>query len=142
MSARRSGIAAGRNQRSMRFAIAGCGLIGQKRLDSLLGKHSLVIAADVMADRAERVASRAPAACAIADWGRAVEHRDVDAVIVATSNDALAPVTIAALEAGKHVMVEKPGGRSVAEVCAVMEAERRSGRRVHVGFNHRYHPAF
>jgi predicted dehydrogenase len=62
-------------------------------------------------------------------------------VIVATTNDALAPVAAAAVEAGKHVLVEKPAGRTVAEVDALVAAARRHDRRVRVGFNHRYHPA-
>ena len=126
----------------MRFAIAGCGLIGQKRLKTLSGKHSLTVATDPVAGRAERLAAQAPGARAEADWRRAVSASDVDAVIVATTNDALAPVTIAALQAGKHVIVEKPAARSLAELQAVIAASRQSGGKVQVGFNHRFHPAF
>ena len=45
------------------------------------------------------------------------------------------------IEAGKHVLVEKPAARSVAEIDPVIEAARRHRRLVRVGFNHRYHPA-
>src|SRR5215831_14697477 len=99
----------------MKFAIAGCGLIGQKRLKTFQPKHQLVIAADPQVARAERVAALAPGAVATGDWRQAVSHPAVDAVVVATTNDALAPITIAALEAGKHVIVEKPAARSLAE---------------------------
>lgn len=126
----------------MRFAIAGCGLIGQKRLKTILPKHELVVATDPQLSRAERLASQAPKAVATVDWRQAVAHPDVDAVVVATTNDALAPVTIAALEAGKHVIVEKPTARSLAELRTVQVAAKTSGKTVQVGFNHRYHPAF
>jgi len=66
----------------------------------------------------------------------------VDAVVVATAHDSLAEITTGALRAGKHVLVEKPAARGSAELDPVIEEERRSGRHVRVGFNHRYHRAF
>jgi predicted dehydrogenase len=50
-------------------------------------------------------------------------------------------VTRAAVEAGKHVLVEKPGALTVFELDGVMDAARAAGVSVRVGFNHRYHPA-
>jgi predicted dehydrogenase len=72
----------------------------------------------------------------------AVESPDVDAVIVATTNDHLAPVTLAAVQAGRPVLVEKPAARSASELRPVMESAARAGVWVQAGFNHRYHPAF
>ncbi len=68
-------------------------------------------------------------------------RRDVDVVIVATTNDALTPIAVAAVEAGKHVLVEKPAARTVEEIDRLLAAARAHDRRVRVGFNHRYHPA-
>jgi predicted dehydrogenase len=65
----------------------------------------------------------------------------VDVVVVATTNDALAKVTQAALDAGKHVLVEKPAARNLGELRPLIETARRLPLRVRVGFNHRYHPA-
>ncbi|HET7697869.1 MAG TPA: Gfo/Idh/MocA family oxidoreductase [Vicinamibacterales bacterium] len=123
-----------------RVAIVGCGLIGEKRSRALAGAQ-LTVCADVRRDRAEALARTVPGASATDDWRDAVARADVDIVVAATVNDALAPVAIAALGAGKHVLIEKPAGRSVAEVDAVAAAASRAGRRVRVGFNHRYHPA-
>jgi predicted dehydrogenase len=53
----------------------------------------------------------------------------------------LAEIAQAALEAGKHVLVEKPGARRSRDIKALMEVAQRSGRQVRVGFNHRYHPS-
>jgi predicted dehydrogenase len=121
-------------------AIIGCGLIGGKRAQSLAGAR-LVACADVVPDRARALAQTVSGAIACDDWNTAVRDSAVDIVVVATTNDALAPVTLAALEAGKHVLVEKPAARRVEELDHLIAAERASGRLVRVGFNHRYHPA-
>ena len=125
---------------SGRVAIVGCGLIGQKRARALAGAR-LTACADLERERAEALARTAPGAVASDDWRAAIDRADVDIVIVATTNDMLAEVSRAAVAAGKHVLVEKPGARSVAEIDTVIEAATRHGRLVRVGFNHRYHPA-
>src|SRR5438105_2177091 len=121
------------------IAIVGCGLIGGKRAQVLAGQK-LVVCADPHRSRAERLAASIPGADFTEDWREAVRHRDVDAVLVATTNDALAPVTLEAIQIGKHVLVEKPAGRNTHEVERLVAAARSSRVRVRVGFNHRYHP--
>ncbi|HLJ12848.1 MAG TPA: Gfo/Idh/MocA family oxidoreductase, partial [Bryobacteraceae bacterium] len=125
----------------MRFAIVGCGRIGQKRLRALGSAHRLVVAADVVLERAEALAQQSNGARATADWREAVEHVEADAVIVATTNDMLAPIALAAIERGKHVLVEKPAARSPEEIQPLIEASQRQKLCVQVGFNHRFHPA-
>jgi predicted dehydrogenase len=126
----------------MRLAIVGCGLIGAKRLRSLRREDSVVAVADPVAARAQSLAAQAGGAAVLTDWRAAVERPDVDAVIVSTSNDALAPVTRAAVEAGKHVLVEKPAARKPEEIAPIIPLAERLGVCVQVGFNHRFHPAF
>jgi predicted dehydrogenase len=130
-------------------AIIGCGLIGRKRLQAL-GDCRLVACADLSIERARgledqaalrRAKTTSEVVLATDRWEDAVRHPDADIVIVATTNDALTPVAEAALQAGKHVLVEKPAARSVAEVDRLIDASRKHGGLVHVGFNHRYHPA-
>ncbi len=70
---------------------------------------------------------------------RCCEHRP-DVVVVATTHDALAGAACRALEGGAHVLVEKPAGRTVEEVDRIAAAAAAAGRRVKVGFNHRFHP--
>ena len=120
--------------------IVGCGLIGRKRAEAL-GPARLVACADLQPGRAEELARTAPSAEPERDWARLVARPDVDVVIVATTNDALVPVTLAAVQAGKHVLVEKPAARSAAELRPVIAAAARARVLVRVGFNHRYHPA-
>ena len=123
----------------MNIAIIGCGLIGGKRLRALPREDVCVAAADVDLSRAQRLA---PAGAAVeTDWRKAVARDDVQAVVVATTNDGLAPVTLAAVESGKHVLVEKPAARSAAELEPVVVAARARGVVVKAGFNHRCHPA-
>jgi predicted dehydrogenase len=121
-------------------AIVGCGLIGRKRA-AALGGARLVACADVDRPRAEALAGTSAGAEAADDWRAAIDRADVGLVIVATTNDALADIARAAVEAGKHVLIEKPAGRSVAEIDELIDAARRHRRLVRVGFNHRYHPA-
>jgi predicted dehydrogenase len=54
----------------------------------------------------------------------------------------LSEVTREAIEAGKHVLVEKPAARNAQELQPLVDAAQRTGKKVRVGFNHRYHPAF
>jgi predicted dehydrogenase len=126
----------------MRFAIIGCGLIGQKRLRSFEDRHTLTVACDAIPARAQSLASQSSQARSETDWQAAVAAPDVDAVIVATTNNFLAPVAMAAIEAGRPVLVEKPAARDVQEITPLIEMARRQGVYVQVGFNHRYHPAF
>jgi predicted dehydrogenase len=126
----------------MKIAVVGCGLIGRKRVNALGPGHALVVTADTDPARARALAALRPGARALADWREAICHPGVEAVLVATTNDALAPVTLAAIEAGKHVLVEKPAARSPGEIKPLIEAATRAGVHVQVGFNHRFHPAF
>ena len=73
---------------------------------------------------------------------RSVADSQVDAVIVATINSELAKISAAAIRAGKHVIVEKPAGISVAQLDELIALEKKHGVCVRVGFNHRFHPAF
>lgn len=120
--------------------IIGCGLIGNKRAKALGTGGRLVACADVDASRAESLA-RGSAAKVLHDWRELVCLPSVDVVVIATLHDSLAAITLAAIEAGKHVLVEKPAARSATELEPVMAAAKKHGVKVHVGFNHRYHRA-
>lgn len=125
----------------MRFAIVGCGVIGQKRAAAIsrLG-HRTILAVDRSTDRAVELGEPLGARTH-SDFHAAVDAADVDAVIVATPHAELSTIARACLSAGKHVLVEKPGGRNLAEVSAVREAAEAAGRVAKVGYNHRFHPA-
>lgn len=127
---------------SLGVAVIGCGLIGGRRAAEAArdARSRCVAVADPNVGAAARVAAGSGAAVE-AGWRAAVARPDVGAVVVATPNAFLEEITVAALAAGKHVLVEKPMGRSLAEAERMLAAARRADRVLKVGFNHRYHPA-
>lgn len=127
----------------MNYAIIGCGLIGKKRLAALTSGSRVVIACDLDPARARSLADSAgEGARAMEDYRLTVADPEVEAVIVATLNATLAPISAAAIRAGKHVLVEKPGGITAEEIDELMSLASENNVRVRVGFNHRFHPAF
>jgi predicted dehydrogenase len=73
---------------------------------------------------------------------RALDDPASDIVVVATPNAYLVPIALAALDRGKHVLIEKPPGRNLEEARQLAQASARTERCVvKIGFNHRYHPA-
>jgi len=126
--------------RSFGIGIIGCGLIGQKRAKALGAGGRLVACADIDVGRAGNLA-KGSGAKVFGDWRGLLALPEVDIVVIATLHDSLAEITLAAIEAGKHVLVEKPAARSAAELEPVMAAAEKHGVKVHVGFNHRYHRA-
>ncbi len=130
--------------RILRTAVVGGGLIGRRRaLAAGADPRSRCVAVADVNEAAARdlAAALGSGVAAYRDWREVVGRSDVDAVVVATPNGFLAEVTVAALEAGKHVLVEKPMGRNVEEAEQMRTAGRSAGRQLKVGFNHRYHPA-
>jgi predicted dehydrogenase len=126
----------------LRVAVVGAGLIGRRRaLEAKVHPESrCVVVVDPDSDRAAEVAG-ATGATPAGDWHDVMGRSDIDAVVVATPNGLLEQIAVAGLAAGKHVLVEKPMGRNLAEAERMREAARRAGRVLKVGFNHRYHPA-
>ena len=123
-----------------RIAIIGCGLIGRKRL-AALPPGDFAAACDLELGRAEQLVASARTGYATDDAARVLADPAIDAVIVCTLNAALAPLALAAIRAGKHVLVEKPGAISTEQADELIDAARAASVRVRVGFNHRFHPA-
>lgn len=123
-----------------RVALIGCGRVGQKRL-SLLPPGSVTVACDVEFARAQQLAARSPGCLATDSVEKALAAPNFDAVFIATVNASLAPLAIQAAQAGKHVLVEKPGAISLNQLDELESVAAKRGVRVRVGYNHRYHPA-
>ncbi len=95
-------------------------------------------------DRVTDAAARLGWASVETDWRRVLERDDVGLVDVCTPGDTHAEIAVAALEAGKHVLCEKPLANTVAEAEAMTEAAARAaarGVRSMVGFTYRRVPA-
>ena len=125
----------------MNIAIIGCGLVGRKRAAALQQGDSLVAVTDRIRDHAERLAAEHDGCVVCETTDDLLNRPDVELVIVATTNDALAATALAAVQRGKHVIVEKPAARRAAELAPLIAAAEARGLVVKVGFNHRFHPA-
>ncbi|HEX2857882.1 MAG TPA: Gfo/Idh/MocA family oxidoreductase [Propionibacteriaceae bacterium] len=133
------------HQPTLRFAVLGAGNIGPVHTKALLelpDVAELVAIADVVPERAEALAERA------GEWGghpRATSDIDallrsdeIDAVCVCVPSGQHADLAIAALEAGKHVVVEKPIEVSLEAADRLIAAEEASGKTVAVISQHRF----
>jgi len=134
----------------LRIGIVGAGRMGRIRALSASAHESCTVTrvADPVADRASALASVVGAQWST-DWREIAEAGDVDAVVVATTHRYLSTISVAALQAGKHVFCEKPMGRQLTEAEAILNElrNRHSGsllsalQRVVVGYTLRHHPA-
>lgn len=123
----------------MRIGLIGCGLISNKRAAVIPPEHQIKIAADIDLPRAQSFAQKFNTSSTQA-WQKVIDA-DVDLIMIATPHDQLAKITLAALEAKKHVLVEKPAGMTAAELQPIIHVADKNQKFVKVGFNHRFHPA-
>lgn len=126
----------------LRIAVIGCGLIGTRRAaeTSLHSRTRLLLCIDTSHAPARNTAERYGAAWTT-DWNTAVDDERIDVVVICTPNAFAYDIAVAALERGKHVLVEKPMGCSLEQAETLATIAERSRGRFKVGFNHRYHPA-
>lgn len=75
------------------------------------------------------------------DWRQVVARPDIDVIDVSTPGDTHAEIAIAAAEAGKHILCEKPLANTVADAKRMLDAVNRCGVKHMVGFNYRRVPA-
>jgi len=130
------------NENRIRVAIVGAGKFGSRRAIAIAAnsKSEIRVIADPAVDAAKKLAGIV--GCSFSTrWEEAVAREDVDAVVVSTSAQFLSSVTQRALEAGKHVLCEKPFGRNANEVRPSVEEAARRNICLKIGYNHRYHPA-
>ncbi len=121
------------------FSIIGCGLIGRKRFDAI--KNNVLYVCDKEISRAEELSKKSSSAIPTSDIELAVTSSNIQAVIVATYNSMLAPIALMAINAKKHVLIEKPGATNSNELKKILEAAISKGISVRIGYNHRFHPA-
>ena len=121
--------------------IIGCGLIGQKRaraIAHLPSQFKLIAAFDQDLTRCKSLAN-AHQATAHGSAHELLQRDDIQVVIISTLHDSLAALSTLAIQAGKHVLVEKPAARTAQELSTLVDAVSKTNLKVHVGFNHRYH---
>jgi len=129
---------------AVRIALIGAGSFGQSVYLPLIADSSEASLRAVVAahgHNAARLARLYHADYAAADIREALDDPQVDAVVIATRHHLHAEMAVAALQAGKHVLLEKPIALSREEARAVAEAARAAGVVCTVGHNRRYAPA-
>ena len=124
------------------FIQVGCGLIGRKRAHALsqIVQAKLRYACDTNLVRAKELAQNSPG-CEATSFSEALKDTTIHAVIVSTLNASLVPLSLEAVKAGKHVIIEKPGGLSAAELKLLQKEAFANNVKVRLSYNHRYHPA-
>ena len=129
--------------RRTRFAIAGAGVIAKQHgivLGELADEAELVAVVDPDLSRAASLAEQR-GGTAFSELSEALASVDVDVVVVCTPTGLHADVAIAALEAGKHVVIEKPAEVTAERIDEIAAAQRRAGTLVTVISQHRFDPS-
>jgi predicted dehydrogenase len=132
-----------KRERLLRVGILGCGPIAQfAHFESAVKATNTQLYAicDVAADLVKRMGDTYLPTKRFEDYDTMLADPDLEAVIIATSDAFHVPAALKALEAGKHVLCEKPIGLSVEEVETLQKAVRKSGKILQIGHMKRFDP--
>ncbi len=128
----------------LRIGIVGCGGIANGKHLPALSRQSdraeLVAFCDLIPERAEKAAKEygIPGAKVMTDYHEMMEDKTIDVVHVCTPNRSHCEISVAALEAGKHVMCEKPMAKTVADAQKMLDAAKKSGKKLTIGYQNRF----
>ncbi|WP_167859674.1 Gfo/Idh/MocA family protein [Paenibacillus cymbidii] len=130
-----------KNENTIRAAVIGCGGLGKVHSECISRLEGMEVAAyaDVAPGQAEALLRQFGGSYATDDPERIFQDATIDAVYVATQHDSHADLCIRALEAGKHVMVEKPLAMTVEDCLRIGETVRRTGGKLMTAFKMRYY---
>ncbi len=124
----------------LKIGVIGCGSIAQHRhLPEYSWNKNVEIVAvcDINEERALEIGKKYDAK-AYTDYTELLADEEIDAVSVCTPNYLHAPISVAALNAGKHVLCEKPMATSSEEADQMIEAAEKSGKKLMIGHNQRF----
>ncbi|WP_211745227.1 Gfo/Idh/MocA family oxidoreductase [Paenibacillus sp. Marseille-Q4541] len=129
--------------KTVKVAIIGCGGIANgKHMPSLSKQKNaeMVAFCDIEQSRAEEAAAKygAEGAKVYTDYHELLKDGSIDVVHVCTPNDSHSPITVAALEAGKHVMCEKPMAKTTEQAREMVEAAKRTGKKLSIAYQNRF----
>jgi predicted dehydrogenase len=129
--------------KKLRVGIIGCGGIANgKHMPSLakLTQVEMVAFCDIEVERAEEAALKygTEGAAIYADYKELLKDKTIDVVHVCTPNDSHADITVAALEADKHVMCEKPMAKTAEDARRMVEAAKRTDKKLTIGYQNRF----
>ena len=127
----------------IKIGIIGCGGIANGKHMPALAKVAdaeMVAFCDIIPERAEKAAKEfgTPDAKVYTDYKELLKDPAIDVVHVCTPNRSHSFITVDALEAGKHVMCEKPMAINSAEAQKMIDAAKRTGKKLSIGYQNRF----
>jgi predicted dehydrogenase len=130
----------------LKIGIIGCGGIANQKHFPALAQFKeiseIVAFCDIVIERAEKAAKEfgTPDAKVYADYRELLKDESIDLVHVLTPNVSHNPITVAAFEAGKHVMCEKPMAHTTEAAQKMIDAWKKSGKKFTIGYQNRFRP--
>jgi len=127
-----------------RFGIIGCGgIANQKHMPALVqfpDEVELVAFCDLIPERAQAAAEKygIPGSKTYTDYHQLLADKSIDVVHVCTPNVSHCEISVAALEAGKHVLCEKPMAATYADAKKMYDAAQRNGKLLTIGYQYRH----
>jgi myo-inositol 2-dehydrogenase/D-chiro-inositol 1-dehydrogenase len=125
----------------LRVGIIGAGRIGRVHATSIaqhVPQAEILAISDVVLDGVQAFADSLGIPKVLADYHAILNDPDIDAVLICSPTNTHADIAIEAARAGKHIFCEKPIDLTVAKVRATMEAVKKAGVKMQVGFNRRF----
>ena len=132
-------------EKKLRIGIIGCGGIARgKHMPALkkIKEVEMVAFCDIIRERAEKAAKEygVPDAKVYEDYKELLADQTIDVVHVLTPNREHSFITVDALESGKHVMCEKPMAINTEEAQKMLDAAKRTGKKLTIGYQNRFRP--
>lgn len=132
-------------EKVLKVGIIGCGGIANgKHMPSLakLNNAKMVAFCDIVEERAVKAAKEygTEDAKVYTDYKELLKDETIDVIHVLTPNKSHADITVAALESGKHVMCEKPMAKTAADARRMVEAAKKTGKKLTIGYQNRFRP--
>lgn len=131
------------NGKVLNIGIIGCGGIANgKHMPALskLAEVQMTAFCDIQLEKAQEAAGKFGSAGAkvYSDYRELLKDKSIDVVHICTPNKSHADITVDSLEAGKHVMCEKPMAKTAADAKRMVEAARRTGKKLTIGYQNRF----
>jgi len=130
--------------KKLRIGFIGCGGIANQKhfpaLAKLTNKVELVAFCDIVEERAVEAAKQygTEDAKVYTDYKELIKDENIDIIHVLTPNVSHSEITVSSLEAGKHVMCEKPMAINSAEAQLMLDAAKRTGKKLTIGYQNRF----
>ena len=132
-------------EKTVKIGIIGCGgIANSKHMPGLqtVKEAEMVAFCDLEKEKAEKAAEKfgAPGAKVYVDYKELLKDPEIDAVHICTPNRSHSFIAVDALEAGKHVMCEKPMAKTAEGARAMLDAAKRTGKLLTIGYQNRFRP--